>query len=100
MYLRCNHDDCKRIDWRTVHGLQCHIVKNHEQPKGTIGSLEKALDRYGVPVSEIESYEREHGEGTAGTMADPKNMKIKNKTREAAAGRGSRKERHPWCVWC
>ena len=84
MYLRCNHDDCQRIDWRTVHGLQCHIVKNHEQPKGTIGSLEKALDRYGVPVSEVEDYERDHGEGTGGTMADPKNLKIRNKTREAA----------------
>ena len=84
MYLRCNHDDCRRIDWRTVHGLQCHIVKNHEQPKGTIGSLEKALDRYGVPVSEVEDYERDHGEGTGGTMADPKNLKIRNKTRDAA----------------
>ena len=84
MYLRCNHDNCRRIDWRTVHGLQCHIVKNHEQPKGTIGSLEKALDRYGVPITEVEEYEREHGEGTGGTMADPKNMKIKNKLREGA----------------
>lgn len=83
MYLRCNHDDCRRIDWRTVHGLQCHIVKNHEQPKGTIGSLEKALDRYGVPIREVEEYEREHGEGTGGTIADPKNLKIKNKTKEA-----------------
>ena len=83
MYLRCNHDDCRRIDWRTVHGLQCHIVKNHEQPKGTIGSLEKALDRYGVPIREVEEYEREHGEGTGGTMADPKNLKIKNKTKDA-----------------
>jgi hypothetical protein len=35
----------------TVHGRQGHVVKNHEQPKGTIRSLEKALDRYGVPVS-------------------------------------------------
>jgi hypothetical protein len=83
MYLRCNHDNCRRIDWRTVHGLQCHIVKNHEQPKGTIGSLEKALDRYGVPIKEVEDYEREHGEGTGGQMADPKNLKIKNKTRDA-----------------
>lgn len=83
MYLRCNHENCRRIDWRTVHGLQCHIVKNHEQPKGTIGSLEKALDRYGVPVKEVEDYERDHGEGTGGTMADPKNLKIKNKTRDA-----------------
>lgn len=90
MYLRCNHDNCRRIDWRTVHGLQCHIVKSHEQPKGTIGSLEKALDRYGVPVKEVEQYEREHGEGTGGTMADPKNLKIKNKTREQA-GFGGRK---------
>ena len=83
MYLRCNHEDCRRIDWRTVHGLQCHIVKNHEQPKGTIGSLEKALDRYGVPVSEVEEYEREHGEGTGGTMADPKNLKLKNRLSSA-----------------
>ncbi|RMD41813.1 hypothetical protein DV735_g3319, partial [Chaetothyriales sp. CBS 134920] len=83
MYLRCNHDGCRRIDWRTVHGLQCHIVKNHEQPKGTIGSLEKALDRYGVAVAEVEEYERQYGEGTGGTMADPKNLKIKNKLRES-----------------
>lgn len=80
MYLRCNHDGCRRIDWRTVHGLQCHIVKNHEQPKGTIGSLEKALDRYGKPVAEIEAYEREHGPGSGGTMADPKNLKVKAKS--------------------
>jgi hypothetical protein len=77
MYLRCSHENCLRIDWRTVHGLQCHIVKNHEQPKGTIGSLEKALDKYGVPVSEIEEYERVHGPGSGGTMADPKNTKPK-----------------------
>jgi hypothetical protein len=89
MYLRCNHDNCRRIDWRTVHGLQCHIVKSHEQPKGTIGSLEKALDRYGVPVREIEEYEKEHGVGSGGTVADPKNLKIKNKTREAGYGRRS-----------
>ena len=81
MYLRCNHDGCARIDWRTVHGLQCHIVKNHEQPKGTIGSLEKALERYGVPVKEVEDFEREHGKGTGGTMADPKNLKMKLKTK-------------------
>jgi hypothetical protein len=68
-----------RIDWRTVHGLQCHIVKNHEQPKGTIGSLEKALDKYGVPVSQIEEYERMHGPGSGGTMADPKNTKPKSR---------------------
>ncbi|KIW13869.1 hypothetical protein PV08_06650 [Exophiala spinifera] len=83
MYLRCNHDNCSRIDWRTVHGLQCHIVKNHSQPKGTIGSLDKALERYGIPVKEVEDYEREHGNGSAGTMADPKNHKIKVKTKEA-----------------
>lgn len=83
MYLRCNHDGCSRIDWRTVHGLQCHIVKNHEQPKGTIGSLDKALEKYGVPVKEVEDYEREHGRGSAGTVADPKNHKIKVKTKEA-----------------
>ena len=87
MYLRCNHDNCNRIDWRTVHGLQCHIVKNHDQPKGTIGSLEKALDKYGVPVKEVEEYERERGEGSAGTMADPKNLKIKNKMAGKGAGR-------------
>jgi hypothetical protein len=56
-------------------------VKNHEQPKGTIGSLEKALERYGVPVKEVEDFEREHGKGTAGTMADPKNLKMKLKTK-------------------
>lgn len=83
MYLRCNHDNCSRIDWRTVHGLQCHIVKNHAQPKGTIGSLDKAIERYGIPVKEVEDYEREHGNGSAGTMADPKNHKIKTKTKEA-----------------
>lgn len=79
MYLRCSHNDCWRIDWRTVHGLQCHIVKNHEQPKGTIGSLEKALDKYGVPVAEVEEYEERNGYGSGGTMADPKNMKMKSK---------------------
>jgi hypothetical protein len=79
MYLRCSHENCLRIDWRTVHGLQCHIVKNHEQPKGTIGSLEKALDRYGVPVSEVEEYEKLHGPGSGGTMADPKNTKPKSR---------------------
>jgi hypothetical protein len=83
MYLRCNHDDCKRIDWRTVHGLQCHIVKNHGQPKGTIGSLEKALAIYGVPLSQVVEYERTNGLGSAGQMADPKNQKIKIRTREA-----------------
>ena len=62
-------------------GLQCHIVKNHEQPKGTIGSLERALERYGVPVKEVEDFERDHGRGTAGTMADPKNLKMKLKTK-------------------
>ncbi|KIV97682.1 hypothetical protein, variant 2 [Exophiala mesophila] len=82
MYLRCNHDGCSRIDWRTVHGLQCHIVKNHEQPKGTIGSLDKALEKYGVPVKEVEKHESEHGSGSAGTVADPKNHKIKVKTKE------------------
>jgi len=65
MYLRCDHDRCMRMDWGTVHGLQCHIVKSHKQPKGTIGSLQKALDRYGVPVSEVEALERQHGQGTA-----------------------------------
>jgi hypothetical protein len=70
MYLRCNHDDCMRIDWKTVHGLQCHIVKNHGIPKGTIGSLELALEKYGVEVQEIEEHEKKHGLGSAGTMAE------------------------------
>lgn len=83
MYLKCNHENCGRIDWRTVHGLQCHIVKNHEQPKGTIGSLEKALERYGVPVSHIEEIEKREGLGAGGTMADPKNTKIKSRMRDS-----------------
>lgn len=87
MYLRCNHDGCGRIDWRTVHGLQCHIVKNHDQPKGTIGSLEKALERYGVPVRDIEAIEEREGLGAGGTMADPKNQKARAKNRESAAAR-------------
>jgi hypothetical protein len=70
MYLRCNHDGCMRIDWKTVHGLQCHIVKNHGIPKGTIGSLELALEKYGIEVDEIEGHEKEHGPGSAGTMAE------------------------------
>jgi hypothetical protein len=70
MYLRCNHDGCLRIDWKTVHGLQCHIVKNHGIPKGTIGSLELALEKYGVEVQEIEEHEKKHGLGSAGTMAE------------------------------
>ncbi|EXJ83104.1 hypothetical protein A1O1_06722 [Capronia coronata CBS 617.96] len=95
MYLRCNHDGCSRIDWRTVHGLQCHIVKNHVQPKGTIGSLDKALEKYGVPVKEVEDYERIHGRGSAGTMADPKNHKIKIKTQEASGSPGYTGDRAP-----
>jgi hypothetical protein len=70
MYLRCDHDDCMRIDWKTVHGLQCHIVKNHGIPKGTIGSLELALEKYGVEVQEIEDHEKKHGLGSAGTIAE------------------------------
>ena len=80
MYLRCSHGSCRRIDWRTVHGLQCHIVKLHEIPKGTIGSLEKALDAYGVPISEVEEHEKVHGLGSGGDMADPKNAKLKKMT--------------------
>lgn len=95
MYLRCNHDGCSRIDWRTVHGLQCHIVKNHLQPKGTIGSLDRALEKYGVPVKEVEDYERIHGRGSAGTMADPKNHKIKIKTLEASESPGPSGDRAP-----
>lgn len=106
MYLVCDHDGCRRIDWRTVHGLQCHIVKNHEQPKGTIGSLEKALDRYGVPVREIEEHERQHGPGSGGTMADPKNAKVRTKAkdhldrrdlseRESSVASGFHLQKHP-----
>lgn len=84
MYLKCNHDNCGRIDWRTVHGLQCHIVKNHEQPKGTIGSLEKALAAYGVPVRDIEEIEKRDGLGSGGTMADPKNVKVRAKIKDAS----------------
>ena len=87
MYLKCNHDGCGRIDWRTVHGLQCHIVKNHEQQKGTIGSLEKALAAYGVPVAEIEDYENRHGIGTCGTMADPKSIKLRAAKQKEASER-------------
>jgi hypothetical protein len=75
MYLRCNHDGCRRMDWRTVHSLQCHIVKIHKQPKGTIGSLQMLLDRYGVPVSEVENCEKNYGLGAAGTM-QTKNMGV------------------------
>ncbi|KAL2408295.1 hypothetical protein ABEF93_000929 [Exophiala dermatitidis] len=95
MYLRCNHDGCSRIDWRTVHGLQCHIVKNHLQPKGTIGSLDKALEKYGVPVKEVEDYERIHGRGSAGTMADPKNHKMKTKSSEASVASEDGGDRAP-----
>jgi hypothetical protein len=56
-----------RMDWRTVNALQNHIVKIHEQPKGTISGLKKALDRYGVLVSEVEANEKERGLDTAGT---------------------------------
>lgn len=94
MYLVCNHDGCRRIDWRTVHGLQCHIVKNHEIPKGTIGSLEKALAAYGVPVSEIEEIEKRDGIGSGGTMADPKNSKSKPRLRESGATPLSAYEQH------
>lgn len=95
MYLKCNHDDCGRIDWRTVHGLQCHIVKNHEQPKGTIGSLEKALERYGVPVKYIEEIEKRDGLGTGGTMADPKNTKIKSRMKETGDRRDFGRRDYP-----
>lgn len=70
MYLRCDHDGCMRLDWKTVHGLQCHIVKSHGVTKGTIGSLELALERYGVEVQEVEEHEKKHGLGSAGTIAE------------------------------
>ncbi|ERF69034.1 hypothetical protein EPUS_08384 [Endocarpon pusillum Z07020] len=70
MYLRCNHDDCMRIDWKTVQGLKSHIVKHHGIPRGTIDSLELALEKYGVPVQDIEDHEKKHGLGFAGTMAE------------------------------
>jgi hypothetical protein len=70
MYLRCDHNDCMRLDWKTIHGLQCHIVKNHGVAKGTIGSLELALGRYGVEVQEVEEHEKKHGLGSAGNMVE------------------------------
>ena len=70
MYLRCDHDDCMRLNWKTIHGLQCHIVKNHGVPKGTIGSLELALGRYGVEVQGVEEHEKRHGLGSAGNMVE------------------------------
>jgi hypothetical protein len=72
MYIRCSHGNCRRIDWKSAQGLQNHIVKKHGCPKGTIGSLENVLDKYGVPVSEVEAYERLHGLGSGGTTADSK----------------------------
>ena len=80
MYLRCSHDDCMRIDWKTVHGLQCHIVKNHGIPKGTIGSLELALEKYGVEVQEVEEHEKKHGLGSAGAMVE-KASRVKARTK-------------------
>lgn len=77
-----------------MHGLQCHIVKNHEIPKGTIGSLEKALAAYGVPVSEIEEIEKRDGIGSGGTMADPKNSKIKPRLRESGGTPLSAQKQH------
>lgn len=70
MYLRCSHDGCMRLDWKTVHGLQCHIVKTHGVPKGTIGSLERALEKYGVEVQEVEGHEKKHGPGSAGATVE------------------------------
>src|SRR5438105_4394480 len=61
MYLQCSYKTCLWIDWRTVHGLLCHLTRVHGQPKGGIVSRERALDRYGVPVSEIQEYEQLHG---------------------------------------
>jgi hypothetical protein len=81
MYLRCSHGNCMRMAWRTVHGLQCHIVKDHNRPTGTIPSLQKALDEYGVPVSKVEEYEKLHGPGSGGTMAYPKNTKRGSSTK-------------------
>jgi hypothetical protein len=78
MYLRCDHDDCMRLDWKTVHGLQCHIVKNHGVAKGTIGSLELALERYGVEVQEVEEHEKKHGLGSAGNMVE-KSSRVKQR---------------------
>lgn len=100
MYLRCHHDDCGRIDWRSIHGLKRHIVTNHEQPKGTIGSLEKALEKYGVPVKYIEAIEKRDGLGTGGTMAgaDPKNTNIKSRMKETGDRRDFGRRNHPSTV--
>jgi hypothetical protein len=57
------------MNWGTVHGFVCHLVKDHGEPKGRTWTREKALNNYGVPVSEIEEYERVHG-----PIAGPKNQ--------------------------
>lgn len=82
MYLKCHHSSCNRIDWKTVHGLQCHIVKHHGVPKGTIGSLDLALEAYGVDVKQIEDYEKIHGFGSGGVIAD-KSSSRKSKKRQS-----------------
>ncbi len=69
MYLRCNHDNCMRIDWMALEGLQNHILMGHGIPKCIINSLELAFKKYGVPVQDIEDHEKKHGLGSAGTMA-------------------------------
>jgi hypothetical protein len=82
MYLKCNHDGCMRLDWKTVHGLQCHIVKSHGVPKGTISSLDRALETYGVETQEVEEHEKKHGLGSAGATAD-KGPRVKTRPKSS-----------------
>lgn len=51
-YIRCNHDNCGRMDWKTLHGFACHIVRRHDVPKGTLQGIQDALDRYGYEVGQ------------------------------------------------
>jgi hypothetical protein len=82
MYLKCTHDGCMRLDWKTVHGLQCHIVKSHGVQKGTISSLDLALDKYGVDAQEVEEHEKKHGLGSAGATAD-KGPRVKTRPKSS-----------------
>ncbi|KAL9619710.1 MAG: hypothetical protein Q9160_005730 [Pyrenula sp. 1 TL-2023] len=52
-YIQCNHDNCGRRDWKTLHGFACHIVRRHDMPKGTLQGIQDCLDRYGVDVNSI-----------------------------------------------
>ncbi|KAL9107722.1 MAG: hypothetical protein Q9227_007437 [Pyrenula ochraceoflavens] len=49
-YIRCWHDNCGRMDWKTLHGFACHIVRRHDLPKGTLQGIQDCLEKYGVEV--------------------------------------------------